>query len=175
MKMLLLLLLALIATGMSNNALAQEEEQTPVAPTETIEEIVVYGDKSLATLKQVVFRTEENFFDLFSALNDDDEFDIRCFYETPTGTRIRQHVCRANFVTAATSAEAETWRTDGPRTPVVPAQTVIKQKRKQLQEKMELLISINPELFEALNKYTNAKQEFQTERERKCEGKILVC
>jgi hypothetical protein len=160
---------------MSGNASAQEEEQAPVAPTETIEEIVVYGDKSLATLKQVVFRAEENFFDLFSALNDDDEFDIRCFYELPSGTHIKRHVCRANFVTAATSAAAETFRTRGPRIPTVPAETVIMQKRRQLQEKMELLISVNPELLEALNKYTNAKQEYQSEREMKGKGKLLFC
>jgi hypothetical protein len=168
-------LLVLISIGTCINALAQEEEQAPVAPTESIEEIVVYGDKSLATLKQVVFRAEENFFEVFGSLNNDDEFDIRCFYETPTGTRIRQHVCRANFVTAATSAEAGSWMTHGPKIPVPPAQTVIMQKRRHLQEKMEMLIATHPELLEALNKYTGAKQEFDTEREKKCEGRNLIC
>ena len=171
----ILLILVLISIGMSNIASAQEVQQSPAAPTETIEEIVVYGDKSLHTLKQVVFRAEEDFFELFSSLNMDEEFDIRCFYEIPTGTRIRQHVCRANFVTAATSAEAGSWMTHGPKIPVAPAKTVIMQKRRHLQEKMEALIVANPELLRALSKYANAKQEFQTERERKCEGRIFVC
>ena len=123
------LLLALTLAGPANHVSAQDTEQ---APTETIEEIVVYGDKSLNTLKQAVFRAEEVFFDLFRLLNDDEEYDIRCFYETPTGTHIKKHVCRANFVTAATSAAAETFKTRGPRIPTVPAETVIMQKGKRL-------------------------------------------
>ena len=113
-----LLVLVLIPIGTSSIVSAQDAERSPAAPTETIEEIVVYGDKSLTALRQAIFRAEENFFDLFSSLNDDDDFDIRCFYETPTGTHIRHHVCRANFVTAATSAAAVTFRTEGPRYPV---------------------------------------------------------
>ena len=170
-----LLAFVLIPIGTSTTVSAQDAEQSPAAPTETIEEIVAYGDKSMNTLRQAVFRAEENFFDLFSSLNDDDDFDIRCFYETPTGTHIRRHVCRANFVTDATSAEAATFRTRGPRYPVQDARTVIMLKKRVLREKMETLISSNPELLEAVNNYTNAKQEYVCERKRKVEDKILDC
>ena len=172
-----LLILVLIPIGVRNIALAQEQEpeQAPEAPTETVEEIVVYGDKSLNTFRQAIFRAEENFFDLFSSLNDEEEYDIRCFYETPTGTHIRRHVCRANFVTDATSAEAATIRTRGPRYPVQDAKTVIMQKKRKLREKMETLVSSNPELLKALNNYTNAKQEYVCEREMKTKGTTLSC
>ena len=151
-----ILLLVLIPIIMGHFALAQEVEQAPI---ETIEEVVVYGDKSLITLRQAVFRAQENFFELFSSLNDDDEYDIRCFYDVPTGTHIRRHVCRANFVTAATSAEAAVWFPI-PQTPVVPAQTVINQKKRHLREKMETLISGRPEMREALINYTYTKQNY---------------
>lgn len=170
-----LLVLVLIPIGISDIASAQEAEQASEAPIETIEEIVVYGDKSLGTLRQAIFRAEENFFDLFSSLNDDDDFDIRCFYETPSGTHIRRHVCRANFVTDATSAEAATIRTRGPRYPVQDAETVIMQKKRELRVKMETLIASSPELLEALNNYTNAKQEYVCERELKTKGTTFSC
>lgn len=173
--MKIFLMLVLISIGIGISSRAQEAEQVPEAPTETMEEIVVYGDQSLATLRQVIFRAEENFFDLFSSLNDDEEYDIRCFYETPTGTLIRRHVCRANFVTDATSAEAATIRTRGPRYPVQDAKTVIMGKKRKLQEKMETLVSSNPELLEALNNYSNAKQEYLCEREMKTKGTTISC
>ena len=151
---------------------AQDEA---LIPTETVEEIVVYGDATLNTLRNRVFLAQENFFDVFSALNDDDEYDIRCFYETPSGTRIKQHVCRANFVTAATSAEMSVWKSAGPQSPVVPARTIIAQKRKQLQEKIEMLVALRPELHEALFEYANAKQVFDTERKKRCDGRVFAC
>ncbi len=159
-----MLLLVLLPIGMCRFALAQKVEQAPI---ETIEEIIVYGHKSLHTLRQAIFRAEEDFFDVFSSLNDDDEYDIRCFYETPTGTRIRRHVCRAYFVTEATSAEAEIWRTEGPRRPIVPAAGIIQIKKKRLREIMDALISERPELVQALSEYTDAKQIFESERKRK--------
>ena len=149
------LLLVLMPIGMCHFALAQEVEQAPI---ETIEEIVVYGDKSLHTLRQAVFRAEENFFAVFSSLNEDDDYDIRCFYEVPSFTHIRRHVCRAYFVSEATSNAAETWRTEGPRHPIVPAAAIIQTKKKRLRQIMEALVAERPELLQALSEYTNAKQ-----------------
>lgn len=150
--------------GLCQLAFSQEVGQAPI---ETIEEIVVYADQSLHTLRLAVFKAEENFFSVFSALNIDDEYDIRCFYETPTGTRIRQHVCRAYFVTNATSAEAATVRTRGPRFPVARAESVIQSKKRHLRQKMETLLAEHPSLLDALIEYTNAKEVFVAERKRR--------
>ena len=139
-------------------------------PTKPIEEIIVYGEKSLPNLRREVYRKEENFFAVFSSLNDDDEYDISCYYEVPSGTHIREHVCRANFVKDATAADYEGWRKG---LPVVPAYTMIMQKKRRLGLKMELLAAEHPELLEALNEYSNAKQVLQSEKQ-KCEG-LIVC
>lgn len=158
------LLLVLMPICMCHFALAQEVEQAPI---ETVEEIVVYGDKSLHTLRQAVFRAEENFFAVFSSLNGEDEYDIRCFYEVPSFTHIRRHVCRAYFVSDATSDAAETWRTDGPRHPIVPAAAIIQTKKRRLREIMEALVSERPELLQALSEYTDAKQIFESKKTRR--------
>ncbi len=137
--------------------------------TKPIEEIIVYGEKSLPNLRREVFRKEENFFAVFSSLNDDDEYDISCYYEVPSGTHIREHVCRANFVKDATAADYEGWRKG---LAVVPAYTVIMQKKRRLGLKMELLAAEHPELLEALNEYSNAKQVLRSEKQ-KCKGQIV--
>jgi hypothetical protein len=168
----LTLLPALVFVGICHVALAQEAAQAPI---ETVDEIIVYGDKSLSTLRKMVFRAEENFFALFSAFNDDDEYDIRCFYEAPTGTRIRQHVCRAYFVTNATSAEANNIRTGGARYPVADARAVILVKKRRLREKMEALVTEYPELLQALGEYTDAKEVLKSARQSRCSEGPVIC
>ncbi|MEM7501752.1 MAG: hypothetical protein AAF417_06895 [Pseudomonadota bacterium] len=132
---------------------------------EPIEEVVVIGEKSMRTLRHAVYRAEENFFETFSRLNDDDEFDVRCFFEAPTGTRIRRHVCRANFLVAATSSEAEVWRSDGPGLVAAgSSQALLERKKKELQQRVEAMVVANPELASALAEYTAAKTEHDEER-----------
>jgi hypothetical protein len=173
-------LLVQTTIGMSRFAFADESEQKSTdsideivfatveqESSETIDEITVYGDKSVSALRRDVYIAEENFFDLFNSLNQDDEYDVRCYYEVPSFTHIRHHVCRANFVIDATSAQAEDWRTDGPRRPIAPAAWNIQSKKKRLRELMEALVAKRPELNQALNKYTEAKEVLESEKKRR--------
>jgi hypothetical protein len=159
---------ALPSTGLCQLESEQVDENTS---TETIEEIVVYGDKSLANLRREVYRTEEDFFATFNSLNEEEEYDVHCFYEVPSFTHIRRHVCRANFVKDATAKEFAGWRRGQP---TVPARTVIMQKKRRLGTKLELMAVEHPALLEALNKYTDAKQVLKSEKE-KCEGQLGIC
>ena len=140
-------------------------ESVDTEPSESIEEIIVYGEKSVGELRREVYTAEENFFDLFNSLNQDFEYDVNCYYEAPTGTRIRHHVCKANFVVEATSAEFVEWRTRGPRYPAVPPELVIAKKKKILRQKMEALIAEHPELQQALNEYTDRRIMLESARE----------
>jgi len=143
-------------------------------PEQTVDEIVVYGDKSLTTLRQAVYRAEENFWDVFSEINDNEEFDVSCFEETPTGTHIRRHVCRANFVMDATAAEYDRFKVSSPVI-VQDAQTVIMSKRREFEEIVTRLIIENPRLSEAVSGYHKAKDTYAAERERQCEGRAIIC
>ena len=156
---------ALPSLGLCQSAVDQNAEETP------IEEIIVYGEKSLGNLRHEVYRTEEKFFAAFNSLNEEEEYDVHCFYEVPSFTHIRRHVCRANFVKDATADEYADWRRGQP---AVPSKTVIMQKKKRLGLKMELLAAEHPELLEALNKYTNAKQVLESEK-GECEGRLVIC
>jgi len=132
--------------------------------SESVEEIIVIGEKPLHALRREVYRAEEKFFDVFNSLNQDDEFDVRCFYETPSFTRIRRHVCRANFVTDATSAESARFlgKSVGP---VLPAELVINRKKERFREIIETLVAKRPELLQSLSEYTNARQTLESQKD----------
>lgn len=174
----LLLLHAFI--GMSRSTYAEETEQQPPetideiisatveqTSSESIDEIIVYGDRPLSALRQEVYRTEENFFDLFSSLNEDDDYDVRCFYEVPSFTHIRRHVCRARFVTDATSAESAPAFSEKVGNFSRPAAYEIRRKKERLRELMETLVAEHPELAQALNKYTDSRQILESEKEKR--------
>ena len=179
--MLGIMLLLLLATiNMGQTVLAEEVEQRPPITmeeiaseaseqesSETIEEIIVYGDKPLHTLRRQVYTAEENFFDLFSSLNQDDDYDVRCYYEVPSFTHIRHHVCRANFVVEATSVQYVEIRTRGPRYPTVPPELVIAKKKKILRQKMEALVAEHPELLQALTEYTSKRTTLESARDKR--------
>jgi hypothetical protein len=66
------------------------------APPSVSDEIVVIG-KSPNQIRADMERAEVAVYDRFNALNSDDEFDIHCWREEPTGSRIKRRVCQANF------------------------------------------------------------------------------
>ena len=174
------LLLMLATINMGQTVLAEDVEQKPPITleeiaseageqesSESIEEIIVYGNKSLAALRREVYKAEENFFDLFNSLNQDFEYDVNCYYEAPSFTRIKRHVCRANFVVEATSVQYVEIRTRGPRYPTVPPDLVIAKKKKILRQKMEALVAEHPELLQALTEYTATRTTLESERDNR--------
>ncbi len=176
----IMLLLLLATINMGQTGLAEEVEQRPPITmeeiaseaseqesSESIEEIVVYGDKPLGTLRRDVYKSEENFFDLFNSLNQDFEYDVNCYYEVPSFTHIRHHVCRANFVVEATSVQYVEIRTRGPRYPTVPPELVIAKKKKILRQKMEALVAEHPELLQALTEYTSKRTTLESARDKR--------
>ena len=173
-------LLAQATIGMSRGAWADEIEQkstdsideilsetVEAESSESIEEIIVYGDKSIGALRREVYKAEENFFDLFNSLNQDFEYDVNCYYEVPSFTHIRHHVCRANFVVEATSVQYVEIRTRGPRYPVVPPELVIAKKKKIFRQKLEELVAEHPELLQALTEYTSKRTALESERDKR--------
>jgi len=176
----IMLLLLLATINMGQTVLAEEVEQRPPITieeiaseaseqesSESIEEIVVYGDKPLGALRRDVYKSEENFFDLFNSLNQDFEYDVNCYYEVPSFTHIRHHVCRANFVVEATSVQYVEIRTRGPRYPTVPPELVIAKKKKILRQKMEALVAEHPELLQALTEYTSKRTTLESARDKR--------
>ncbi|MDH3848762.1 MAG: hypothetical protein GWP64_05700 [Gammaproteobacteria bacterium] len=137
----LALFIAVLALPMA--AVAQEEE--------AIDDIIVTGQKSTTALRRDLFRAEDDFYSLYNKLNDDNDYDVRCFYEMPTGLRVKQHVCRPVFFSKARNREDLNRRISPDTDPVIADKMV------KLQEKLETLVAANPELQVAMANYNTAR------------------
>ena len=153
---ILALLVAVLALPMA--AVGQDEE--------AIDDIVVVGQKSINELRRDVYQYAEDFYSAYNKLNDDPEYDVRCFYEQATGTRIKNHVCRAKFVSNSYSSHAARNRSDLKRVANQGASPELAEKTVKFQDKLETLIAANPELEAALIRYNTARAEFFAEREQ---------
>jgi len=111
-----------------------------------------------------MYEAEEALYGLFNSLNTDDDFDVRCFKEAPTGSHIKRRVCRANFVTRLIREAISDY----------PAAKINNMNELMLANWTELALE-HPEVRNALVKYTEAKQTQEFEHKRRCEGRFLFC
>jgi hypothetical protein len=100
----------LVLLGLGAPALAQETRSLP--PDADVEEVIVPGRRP-ENLRVEIERLEGAVYERFNALNSDDEFDIHCFKQAPTGSNIPLRTCAPNFVIKAESASAKAMLTDG--------------------------------------------------------------
>jgi len=170
-------LLALSSAGLGQAT--EADSQAP--PPEEIEEIVVYGEKSLLLLKRDVERASNVVFESFNILNDDDEFDIHCSDRVPTGSNISEGSCRPNFedqiYSEETSRQLEMSSgripTEGFLVNHSAIKAKLKKKKKIMDAKMEALANENPEFARALIKLLVAERVFAAEKARRCAGRII--
>ena len=154
------LFLAMALMGMCQTVSAQGV--VPAAADE-IEEIVVYGDKSLSLLRRDLYRAEEKAFGLFNSLNSDDDYDIHCYKEVRIGSHIKRRICKPNFVMKLEAEATSRWLRglqSGGRSGQPHSEAMVRTQRKEeiLHEEMESLILKNPDLLKAVIELSNAKQ-----------------
>jgi len=142
------------------------------APGITLEEVIVYGNRTLDSLRQEVFRAEEAFYDAFNAVNSNDEFDISCTRRAPTGSRMLRRVCEARFVKDLNEDFAQAFLRGEPLPPINP---MIMYKGGLLVEEMRTVAREDPLVLQALIRLAETKEKFEEERKRRCAGRILFC
>ena len=129
------------------------------------EEVVVVGNKSVSTLRKEVYKAEEAFYDIYNSLNDDPEYKVKCYYETATGTHVKNHVCRAQFVIDAYAKHAGRNGNDLRRVANQDANPVLAEKTRVFEEKIGTLVNTNAELQAAFLRYNDARSSFFEARE----------
>jgi hypothetical protein len=152
------------------------------AHSETIDEIVVYGDRSLAQLRREMHKASEAFFDAYNDINSDDDFDIFCDYETGLGVRRRTHVCRPRFALKAESRETSAFmlsggavqRSTGPGAGfnpgygyVTPIAKRVYEKEAEMWQEVSELLTEHPEFQAAFEDLVRARSGYESELARR--------
>lgn len=146
--------------GLGAPALAQEA-QAPPQPAANADEVVVEGRKPENVYAEIE-RLEISVYDRFNALNSNDEFDIHCFKQAPTGSNIPLRRCAPNFVVEAEAQAAQNTmvgargradaRTHGDT-------TVLEQKSKALTEEIQRLAREDAQLMRDLVRLDELKRQ----------------
>jgi hypothetical protein len=96
--------------GIGAPVLAQE---TASPPQDADVEAVIVPGRRPENLRVEIERLEATVYERFNALNSNDDFDILCFEQAPTGSNIPSRTCAPNFVIRAESRAASKILTDG--------------------------------------------------------------
>ncbi len=160
---LVLSILLFVAPGLGFCQTATEQELGPAAE-EPIDEIVVQGQKTVTALRLEMYKAQDTLFDIYNALNTDDELDVYCVMEAPVGSYIKRRVCRVN-VKQELAANKMTTRPTGVSLRGYSA--IMNEKKKAQLDKLATLASENPELLEALNSYFRELDEFKSAQKSK--------
>ncbi len=151
-----LLCAALLYAGTASLAVADET-------SETIDEITVLGIRDLGALRAEITRAEDEVYELYNDLNEDDDYDIICRKHAPIGSQIKQRVCLAKLYRDAL-AEATT---DEDQAMIAFGHMPNSKKHNaRLRDNMSKLANKNPELVEALRKRYDLQQKFDQERQK---------
>ena len=167
--------LALVTSG--NCQSVPNSEAAPEAGEE-IEEIQVYGHKSLLHLRLDIYEAEDAYFDLFNSLNSDDDYDIHCYLEAQTGTRLRRRMCKTQYMVRLEAEATAEWvgaSRARPGQSYLDPRARVRRLDALVQEEMGRLIAENPEFVERLNEYRQKKQLYESERIKRCEGRLFLC
>ena len=80
----------------------------PATQQSDLDEIVVQGQRvQLQEMRKELVRLEDRFYARYDDLNTNDDFDIHCFKEARTGTRIIKRTCRAVYEDNALQEEGQ--------------------------------------------------------------------
>jgi len=146
--------------GLGAPALAQEAASPP-QPAANADEIVVEGRKPENVYAEIE-RLELSVYDRFNALNGNDEFDIHCFKQAPTGSNIPLRRCAPNFVVEAEAQAAQNTMV-GARGRADARNhgdtTVLEQKSKALTEEIQRLAREDAQLMKDLVRLDELKRQ----------------
>lgn len=115
--------------------------------------LVVASNKSPEDLRRDVWRAEKDFYSLYNKLNDESLYDVRCAHEAPTGSVIKEQVCRPKFLSRAIKEGKVRSAAD------LTGDTAIGRKMTTYRENISSLVAANPELQAAVATLNKAHDE----------------
>ena len=138
---------------------------------EPLEEITVIGEQSLRSMFAAVVDAQENAFELFNSLNDDENYRIECRRErpekdafNPMANTWRVRVCRTRFMSRASARETEDFLRgfgDG------ESSLEIQRHLESFNQKLNELAASSPELDRAIVEWRSLRAEYDQERAKR--------
>jgi hypothetical protein len=181
MKKLVLIVLA--AAG----APAWAEKTVAVTPAELdqireLEEVVVTGGRKLSAARKAIEEAEDRFYGRWNEINGDRAFDIHCFSDAPTGTRISTRVCVPVFVMNIQAAAAQEtmmamqggMSQEGGTVVLSDGTARLMLQREALKKRMLEMANSDPELKRALIERARLDQYYRELRKEKFKGRLVV-
>ncbi len=126
-----------------------------------LEEVVVTAPRTLSAMRAEIDAVQNRAFALFNELNVDNDYDIVCQRETPTGSHIPVRVCRPRYVDRLEAEATQDFLAgDGffdPGGDIMYHEDILKQKLARMVEE-------HPEFHAALEEYYRLQSAYEDER-----------
>ena len=126
-----------------------------------LEEVVVTAPRTLSAMRAEIDAVQNRAFALFNELNVDNDYDIVCRRETPTGSHIPVRVCRPRYVDRLEAEATQDFLAgDGFFDPGGD----IRYHEDILKQKLALMAREHPEFHSALEEYYRLQSAYEDER-----------
>lgn len=137
-----------------------------------LDEVQVIG-KKLYQLQRELVQAQDHFYALYNQLNTKRDFNIHCALEAPTGTRIRQRICRIQFLEEVETAQAQALLGIAPSGPTDPM-LVWLLRQKEYRDNARALLLAHPELRNLAQQWQQAQTDYDTARKNRLKDKKIL-
>ncbi len=150
-------------------ALAQEAQTTDDARAgepsyEHLEEVIVTAPRTLRSMRAEIDAVQDRAFALFNELNVDNDYDIVCRRETPTGSHIPQRACRPRYMDRLEAEATQDFLAGNayfdPGADILYHEDILRQK-------IARLIEENPDFYHALADFYRVRTAYEEERQER--------
>jgi len=171
---------SIFQTGAFQTGAYQKESwqaEKEITAAKEIEKIDVIGKQPPNLLRKAFYRQEDNFFDLYNELIDENQFRMDCEMRSMhLQSKVKHRACIPRFVEIENARELETAALRSGRLSAssilnaVPDKAALRliyaKKKKEMAKKMADLINSNPELAKRYTQYVEAKTKFENVKNR---------
>ena len=134
-------------SGAPQNLDVQADDSAIPPVDEPVEEITVYGEKTVPAIKAQIFRADQTLYGIWNELNDDREFDVHCRLEGVYASRRKERICLPAFEQGILE---ESWDDLSTWTGAGRPEAEIRRKREIMRQRMIEAAQQNPELAAAI-------------------------
>jgi hypothetical protein len=173
----------LIAAWLPAMNVAAQSAATP-APMQTsvqksdevLPEMLVKGTR-LYQMRKAIVEAEDRFYALYNELNKNNDYDVHCKIEAPIGTKLKERVCRAQFIERAQENEAVAVlaeiRGEAAGFALSP-DLVALEREEDFSKSMLDVINSDPRLRRLIRERDAIEKKYESERKKRMKGKLIL-